>query len=87
MLDLLTYLVKYKTNKKLKRPDYLHKFLQFAVSNLNSAQQSQGSDWRVKEALLLAIGHLITEIRKFSDLKQMMEPMMIEHVLPELNSS
>ena len=33
--DLLIYLCKYKSTKKQKRPDYLHKFLEFCVTNLN----------------------------------------------------
>jgi hypothetical protein len=33
--ELLESLCTYRSNKKIKRPDYLHKFLEFCVSNLN----------------------------------------------------
>lgn len=33
--DLLMYLCKYKSVKKNRKPDYLHLFLEFCVSNLN----------------------------------------------------
>ena len=35
VMDLLIYLCTYKSNKKNKRPDYLHNFLQYCVNNLN----------------------------------------------------
>ena len=39
VVDLLTYLCQYKSVKKAKRPDYLHKFLQFCVNGLNEYSQ------------------------------------------------
>jgi len=57
-LDLLSYLCQYKTIKKNKRPDYLHGFLKFCVTNLEQYQQQQNPDFRIKEAILLSIGHL-----------------------------
>ncbi len=33
--DLLEYLCQYRSNKKIKKPDYLHKFLEFCVTNLS----------------------------------------------------
>lgn len=33
------------------------------------------------------IGNLVDEIRPYQDLRQMMEPMMSYHILPELTSS
>jgi hypothetical protein len=34
VVDLLMYLCQYKSNKKNKKPDYLHKFLEFCAKNL-----------------------------------------------------
>jgi hypothetical protein len=45
-----------------EKPDYLFPFLNYAVSNLKTYKQHQQQginlDWRIKEALLCAIGHL-----------------------------
>ena len=63
-LDLLQYICMYKSggeNSK-EKPDYLFPFLNYAVSNLKTYKQHQQQginlDWRIKEALLCAIGHL-----------------------------
>lgn len=34
IVDLLMYLCQYRSTKKAKRPDYLHKFLQFCANGL-----------------------------------------------------
>lgn len=68
IIDLLIYVCSYISTKKVKgqktvrKPDYLFPFLNFAVTNMNQyaeqIQQGNSPDWRIKEALLLAIGHL-----------------------------
>ena len=63
VIDMLMYLCQYKSVKKAKKPDYLHKFLTFCAKNLNDyAANSASFDWRVKEAIVYAIGSLIDEI-------------------------
>ena len=83
VVEFLGRLCRYKSIKKNKRPDYLHKFLEFALSNL---VQAGATSWRIKEAIMFAIGKLLDEIRDFKDLKELMEPMMAQHVMPELQS-
>jgi importin-7 len=39
IVDLLIRLCTYKTNKKAKKPDFLHKFLEFCVTNLTQYSQ------------------------------------------------
>lgn len=86
-VDMMTYLCTYTLKKtKKKAPVYLHKFLEFCVNNLGQYQMQTNPDWRIKEAILLAIGSLYEPIMDRKDLKSMMEPMFITHVLPELQS-
>ena len=90
--DLLCYLCKYSSQgkKKKAKPDYLHKFLKFTVDNLDQYNQKvnsqEGADWRIKEALMFAIGCLKDEIESQKDLKKSMEQMLLSYVLPELTS-
>lgn len=91
--DLLRFLCQYSSEPKSKpnrRPDYLYKFLDFTVKNLNSyneqLQSNAGADWRIKEALMVCIGALRSEILAQHDLKAQMEPMLMTFVLPELQS-
>ena len=44
-------------------------------------------DWRVKEALMYAIGTLKDKIWKQEKLKGAMEDMLIRYILPELGSA
>ena len=67
IVDLLIRLCTYKTNKKAKKPDFLHKFLEFCVTNLTqysqqAATQQASSDWRIKEAIIYSIGSLQDEL-------------------------
>ena len=68
--DLLCYLVGYSSGKRKKnkqsgksvdpKPDYLHWFLEFALKNMVEYDQKIAAgepvDWRIKEALMFAIG-------------------------------
>lgn len=42
--------------------------------------------WRIKEAILYAIGSLLEDINAFKTLRPMVEPMLMEHVLHELQN-
>jgi hypothetical protein len=67
-VDLLQLICQYKTvlgNKKKSRatkPDYLVPFLGFASNNMqqysDAARAGNNPDWRIKEALLFAVGSL-----------------------------
>ena len=61
------------TGKKGKKPDYLHKFLEFVVKNLdeynNQIKANPDTDWRIKESLMYSIGTLREQIRRQKDLK------------------
>jgi len=84
IVDLLQYICMYKS-KKGGKPDYLHPFLAFVAQNLQEYSQQQGqADWRIKEALLSAIGALSDQIDHLKELRSEMEPMLTKHVLPEL---
>ena len=80
--DLLVYLCRYSSQKKKKKkggkskrgkPDYLHPFLAFAVKNLEEYNgkiaSGEGADFRIKEAIMYAIGTLKDEIWGEKDLK------------------
>ena len=56
--DLLSALCNYKSNKKRKKPDYLHSFLNYCGENLIAYTQQASPDWKIKEALLFCIGML-----------------------------
>jgi importin-7 len=91
-VDLLSYLCQYKSSKKAKQPDYLKPFLMFCGKHLEHYKHSLATpgspqvDWRVKEAILNAIGGLIETIDAYKDLKGMMEGVMSGHVLHELDN-
>lgn len=72
-------------------PEYLVNFLNYVSDNLNQyltkIQQGEQADWRIKEALLLAVGHLADAIFKIDDLKQNMESVHMTHVISELSSA
>jgi len=97
--DLLVYLCNYSsqkppTNDKGKKtkpkPDYLHQFLKYTVENLETYDQKvvsqEGADFRIKEALMYAIGTLREEIMGDKELKGQMENMLKKYIAPELKS-
>lgn len=90
VIDLMQYIVEHKSDSKAK-PDYLFPFLNYAVTNMNSYLElkNQGGtpDWRIKEALLCAVGHLQSQIHdERAVLNAQIEPMLRQHVMPELTS-
>lgn len=65
-------------------------FLSFASNNMqqysDAVQAGSNPDWRVKEALLYAIGSLNEIIGLHKDLARNIEPMLKTHVLPDFTS-
>ena len=87
MVDLLSGICVYKKNKKQKRPDFLKSFLEYCYTSLvEFNQQPVTPDWRIKEAILYAIGSLFEDLNAYKELRQQMEPMVMQFVLPELSS-
>lgn len=43
-------------------------------------------DWRIKEAVITILGSIAESILAQKDIKEMMEQMMMHHILHELNS-
>ena len=72
------------------RPDYLHMFLEFALKNMVEYDEKiaagESVDWRIKEALMFAIGTIRDNITGQKDLKGQMEGNLVRFVLPELKS-
>lgn len=65
-------------------------FLKFATDNMSQYAEAVAAggnpDWRVKEALLFAMGSLNEVISLHKDLKKSIEPMLQGHVLPDFKS-
>ena len=92
------YICNYKSpqpkakGKKAKQPrqieDYLPGFLQYCDTNLEqyAAGVAAGSnpDWRIKEAILWALGNILDLVISHKQFKSKMEPTLHKHVLPEL---
>ena len=89
-VNLIQYVCAYKSTKKAKKPDYLIPFLTFATNNMtmynDEKSKNANPDWRIKEALLFAVGSLCGQIAEQKELNKSMEPMLMTHVMPELNS-
>jgi hypothetical protein len=71
----------------------LAQFLAFTSTHLNlyeddvKDKSQEAPDWRIKEALILAIGSLAPYMVKYKELKQELEPIMMRYVVEELNGS
>jgi len=80
---------KAKSPKDVK-PVHLVPFLTYADTNLReyTAKVTSGEpvDWRIKEALLLLVGHLADEIDRFPDIRNNMQDFFKTHVIQELSS-
>ena len=89
-IDLLKVICSYKSEPKQKTPEYLGGFLKFCSDNLQTYKESSATDqnaWRIKDAILLAIGHLEEEINDVKAYKNNMEHMLFTHVFEELKSN
>ena len=87
-VELLQLILQYKTTKGRKnKPDFLMPFLSFASTNMqqysDAVQAGSNPDWRVKEALLYAIGSLNEIIGLHEDLARNIEPMLKAHVMSD----
>jgi hypothetical protein len=67
---------------RIVRPDYLEPFFRFLVTQLDQSNE----DWKTKDAVLMCLGNLWSEISRHDDLRAMMEPLITRHVLPNLQS-
>ena len=84
--------MQYKSTKGRKaKPDYLFPFLGFATNNMQQYAEGLAAganpDWRVKEALLYAVGSLSEIIRLYDDLAKNIEPMLKTHVMPDFQTA
>mmetsp|Transcript_42364 Transcript_42364/g.55849 ORF Transcript_42364/g.55849 Transcript_42364/m.55849 type:complete len:774 (-) Transcript_42364:479-2800(-) len=89
--ELVQHICQFKTQKGRKnKPDYLMPFLGFTSNNMQQYADGLASganpDWRVKEALLFAVGSLNETVRLYDDLSKNIEPMLKTHVLPDFQS-
>ena len=71
------------------RPCFLFPFLTFIAQNLTTYMQQQTQnlkpDWRIKKALISALGHLNEHIAKEKDqVWPQLEKMLVAYTLPEL---
>jgi hypothetical protein len=90
VIDLLQHICQHKSDGKKSKPDYLVPFLNYVAQNMTSylqmKQSGQQPDWRIKEALLCAVGHLQDTIHsERSYLNAQIEPVLQQFVLPELS--
>jgi len=72
------------------KPDYLKKFIEWVVKNLNEfaskVNTQEAVDWRIKEALMHAISIVKEHILKSPTLKTEIEKLLKMYVLPELSN-
>ena len=90
-VELVQLICQHKSQKKKKvKPDYLMPFLNFASNNMqqfaDAVEAGANPDWRVKEALLFALGSLQETIGLHADLAASIEPMLKAHVFPDFTS-
>ena len=71
--------------KKKGKPDYLHLFVtyvgQMLVDFNTKLSAGQQVDWRMKEALIFAIGTIKDEIQDAKDIESQMENMLQTYIL------
>ena len=73
MCEFLRYISRYKSqNKKGVKPDYLVPFLNFIMNKMqeygDAVKSGSNPDWRLKEALILAVGCVEENMKRFDDL-------------------
>ena len=71
-----------KSNRKQKVSEYLQNYLQVLAQNL----ETQHEDFRMKEAIMHALGSLKEQIERSVELQQSIEPLLQTYVFDELNS-
>lgn len=73
--------------KEAVQPPYLQKFLNFLHEGLTEHDKHPEADFRVKESIMLALGHLSKELLKYKELYAGIEVILKDHVFPELSGS
>ena len=88
ILDLITHATRYKSNKEDENsfPDYLEFFFQYCVDNLSEYMKQESPDYRIKDALLLAIGQMSVSLLKHDKFKPTLEEILRQVVFPDFNS-
>lgn len=84
-IDLINYFVTYQEDGCSKdKPPYLDKYLNFLFESLNSYADGSCTDYKLKDSIILSLGHLSKEVIKFADLHDGIEAILKQHVFPEL---
>lgn len=79
----------YSDKPKEPKVDYLAKFVKFLFRNLNEYKAKnhiREVDWRIKEALMYAIGTIRDQLWENQALTSEIRAILLQHVLPELKS-
>eukprot|EP01006_Ploeotia_vitrea_P012314 TRINITY_DN32690_c0_g1_i1.p1 TRINITY_DN32690_c0_g1~~TRINITY_DN32690_c0_g1_i1.p1 ORF type:complete len:1055 (+),score=159.38 TRINITY_DN32690_c0_g1_i1:69-3233(+) len=84
-MEVLMKLV--KPEKQYHHKDGLPQLLTFLMGKLQIYKQNPGENVRVKDGCLYTIGHLKSLLRKRQPYKDQIEGLLVEHVLPEMESS
>lgn len=80
--SFIKYACTFKKSRKDKISEYLMGFLQIIASNLNQNVQ----DFRIKEALMHALGLLGEQIVEVKDIVNNVNPVLESFIFPELSS-
>lgn len=88
VLDLITHSTRYKSNKEDENalPDYLEFFFQYCVDNLSEYVKQENPDYRIKDALLLAIGQMSVSLLKYDKFRDTLEEILKQVVFPDFNA-
>ena len=87
-IDMTNYFAAYKENDDeddKTMPPYLEKYLNYLNEELVQYNKQENPNFKVKESIMLSLGHLSREIEKFTDLHIGVEVILKEHVFPELS--
>jgi importin-7 len=88
VLDFITHATRYRSNKEDENsvPDYLEKFFQYCIDNLSEYAKQESPDYRIKDALLLAIGQMAITIMKYPKFRESLEIILKECTFPDFSS-
>ena len=81
-IDLINDIVTQKENDQDDSiPPYLEKFLHFLAETLDKNNE----DYKIKESVFTALGHLAPHLKSFKQLREGVEELMKNHIFPELS--
>jgi len=85
VLDFITQATRYRSNKEAddSLPDYLEFFFEYCINNLAEFTKQENADYRIKDALLLAIGQMSVTIVKYPQFKNSLEEILKECAFPD----